>query len=156
MSKLNELIEKAIHDIQFNGCTLPESIIRLRLDNIVACAKLEESIERNQKYLESLQLDSAHGHGGNDRPNVIGDMITEPEQVGRWYQCIHGSTDSIKFTKGQWYFCPTNEPSENDFINNHNELDGWGKYNNEFFDLTNPQLNNPDAEPENYINPITN
>lgn len=79
MSQLTELIEKTIKDIQFNGCNLPESIIRLQLDNIAACAKLEESIERNQKYLESLKLDSAHGHGGNDVPNVIGQYISEPE-----------------------------------------------------------------------------
>lgn len=81
MSQLTELIDKTIHDIKFNGCKLPDSIIRLQLDNIVACAKLEEAIDRNQKYLESLKLDSAHGHGGNDVPNVIGDMITEPDYI---------------------------------------------------------------------------
>ena len=79
MSQLTELIDKTIHDIQFNGCTLPESIIRLQFDNIVACAKLEQNIESNQRFLESIG--TAFGNGGNDRPNVIGDMITEPDYI---------------------------------------------------------------------------
>ena len=76
MSQLTELISKTIKDIQFNGCQLSETIIRMQFDNIVACAKLEESRERNTAYLESIG--TAHGNGANDRPNVIGDCITEP------------------------------------------------------------------------------
>ena len=57
MSKLNELIDKTIHDIKFNGCTLPESIIRLQLDNIAACAKYEESIEEFKKYILMARWD---------------------------------------------------------------------------------------------------
>lgn len=236
MSQLTELIEKTIKDIQFNGCQLSESIIRMQIDNIVACAKLEEAIERNQKIGESLQLDSAHGNGANDRPNVIGDMITEPsltpeqmvkgewyvlddqyntfltrfhyktnvsifdyktysyhtgnfynvsgalcpidkiksirpatkeevlkyfpdepfgepEQVGRWYKFI--SLDSyLNWDYGKWYFCPKNNPNDfKAFIDNNGDEYGFYPKNDRYFDLTNPQLNNPDLE---YVNPITN
>ena len=150
MSKLNELIDKAIHDIKFNGCNLPESIIRLQFDNIVACAKLEESRERNNAYLESIG--TAHGNGGNDRPNVIGDCITEPEQVGRWYQYI-GDVDRC-FNIGEWYFCPTNNPEHLfAFIDKNGQKNGFHSTNRYRFDLTNPRLNNPDLD---YVNPITN
>lgn len=153
MSQLTELIEKTIKDIQFNGCTLPESIIRLQLDNIVACAKLEESRERNNAYLESIG--TAHGNGANDRPNVIGDMITEPEQVGRWYQYI-GDIDS-DFNPYDWYFCPTNNPMiPLAFIDKYGEPNGFWVRNIDKFDLTYPQLNNPDGETADYVNPITN
>ncbi len=94
MSKLNELIDKQIHDIQFNGCSLPESILRKQFEVIVSLAKLEESMEANQRYLDSIG--TAFGHGGNDQverileefnstPNkpieVIGQHITEPDQI---------------------------------------------------------------------------
>ena len=77
MSNLQELIDKTIHNIKFNGCQLSESLIRMQIDNIVACAKLEESMQANQRFLDSIG--TAFGNGGNDRPNVIGDCITEPD-----------------------------------------------------------------------------
>ena len=141
MSEINKLINKAIQNIQFNGCTLPESILRHQIENIVACAQLEESMRSNQRFLDSIG--TAFGNGGNDRPNVIGDMITEPEQVGRWYQYL-GDIDS-DFNPYWWYFCPTNNPYQDlAFIDKHGELNGWSLQNKDYFDLTNPQLNNPD------------
>lgn len=81
MSALNDKIAKSIHEIQFNGCKLPESILKLHFETIVSLAKLEQAQESNQMYLESLKLDTAHGHGGNDVPNVIGQHITEPSDL---------------------------------------------------------------------------
>lgn len=78
MSKLNELIDKQIHDIQFNGCSLPESILRKQFEVIVSLAKLEESMEANQRYLDSIG--TAFGNGAND-VNVIGQHITEPDYI---------------------------------------------------------------------------
>jgi hypothetical protein len=153
MSKLNELIDKQIHDIQFNGCTLPESILRKQFEVIVSLAKLEESMEANQRYLDSIG--TAFGNGANDKPNVIGQHITEPEQVGRWYKYL-GGLDS-DFNVGDWYFCHTGNPlGKLAFIDKYGEPNGFSIRNPQKFDLTNPQLNNPDRTDLNFIDPITN
>lgn len=152
MSKLNEIIDKQIHDIKFNGCSLPESILRKQFEVIVSLAKLEESMEANQRYLDSLG--TAFDNGANDKPNVIGQHITEPEQVGRWYKYI-GELDS-DFNVGDWYFCHRNNPNEElAFIDKNGNKNGFYPKNEKHFDFTNPQLTNPDSDLD-FINPITN
>ena len=153
MNELKGIVDKTINYIKSNGCFLPESIIKMQINSIIACAKLEESMQSNQRFLDSIG--TAFGNGANDRPNVIGDMITEPEQVGRWYQYI--GDISPNFTPYNWYFCPTNNPyQESAFLDKHGEPNGFNPKNWECFDLTYPQLNNPDGETADYVNPITN
>jgi hypothetical protein len=107
MTQLNELINKHIDSIKFNGCQLSKEMLTLMFDGVVALAKIQESFEINQKYLESIG--TAFGNGGNDQVErileefnpttnkpieVIGQHITEPESIfirrkdmveGNWY-----------------------------------------------------------------------
>jgi len=108
MTQLNELINKHIDSIKFNGCQLSKEMLTLMFDGVVALAKIQESFEISQRYLESIG--TAFGHGGNDQveriievfnptPNkpveVIGQHITEPEFIqpnemvkGKWYVAL--------------------------------------------------------------------
>jgi hypothetical protein len=79
MTQLNELINKHIDNIKFNGCQLTKEMLTLMFDGVVALAKLQESFEINQRYLDSIG--TAFGHGGNDHVNIIGQHITEPESI---------------------------------------------------------------------------
>jgi len=90
MTQLNELINKHIDSIKFNGCQLSKEMLTLMFDGVVALAKIQESFEINQRYLESIG--TAFGNGGNDQVNTIGQHITEPEFIqpsemvkGKWY-----------------------------------------------------------------------
>jgi len=67
MTQLNELINKHIDSIKFNGCQLSTHMLTLMFEGVVALAKLQESFEINQKYLESIG--TAFGNGGNDQPD---------------------------------------------------------------------------------------
>jgi len=79
MTQLNELINKHIDSIKFNGCNLTKEMLTLMFDGVVALANLQESMTSNQRYLDSLP--TAFGHGGNDQVNTIGQHITEPESI---------------------------------------------------------------------------
>lgn len=90
MTQLNDLIQKHIDSIKFNGCQLSKEMLTLMFDGIVNLAKLNEAIESNQRFLDSLP--TAFGNGGNDQVNTIGQHITEPEFIqpnemvkGKWY-----------------------------------------------------------------------
>jgi hypothetical protein len=71
MTQLNELINKHIDSIKFNGCQLSKEMLTLMFDGVVALAKLQESFEINQRYLESIG--TAFGNGGNDLTKAIGE-----------------------------------------------------------------------------------
>ncbi len=101
MTQLNELINKHIDSIKFNGCQLSKEMLTLMFDGVVAMAKIQESFEINQRYLDSIG--TAFGNGGNDQVNTIGQHITEPEFIqpnemvkGKWY-FISNSTDKCIF-----------------------------------------------------------
>ncbi len=79
MTQLNELINKHIDNILFNGCQLSKEMLTLMFDGVVALANLQESMTSNQRYLDSLP--TAFGNGGNDHVNTIGQHITEPDQI---------------------------------------------------------------------------
>jgi len=69
MTQLNELINKHIDSIKFNGCQLSKEMLTLMFDGVVAMAKIQESFEINQKYLESIG--TAFGNGGNDQTEKV-------------------------------------------------------------------------------------
>jgi hypothetical protein len=90
MTDLNDLINKHIDSIRFNGCQLSKEMLTLMFQGAVNLAKLNEAIESNQRFLDSLP--TAFGNGGNDQVNAIGQHITEPEFIqpnemvkGNWY-----------------------------------------------------------------------
>ena len=103
MTQLNELINKHIDSIRFNGCNLTKEMLTLMFDGVVALAKIQESFEINQRYLESIG--TAFGHGGNDQVNTIGQHITEPAEPvfiqpnemvkGKWYKAYLLVTNSF-------------------------------------------------------------
>jgi hypothetical protein len=109
-------------------------------------------MEANQRFLDSIG--TAFANGANDQVDAIGQHITEPEQVGRWYKYI-GELDS-DFNVGDWYFCHTGYPyGKLAFIDKYGEPNGFSIRNPQKFDLTNPQLNNPDRTDLNFIDPAT-
>jgi hypothetical protein len=49
------------------------------------------------------------------------------------------------FTNGEWYMCVSNNPLHyaGSFIDNVGRFNGYFPHNDEYFDLSNPQVNKP-------------
>jgi len=94
MTQLNELINKHIDSIKFNGCQLSKEMLTLMFDGVVALAKIQESFEISQRYLDSIG--TAFGNGGNDQPDPHKGFI-----VGEVYK--------LKDDKALAYYCGLNE-----------------------------------------------
>jgi hypothetical protein len=59
-------IEKAVHEIRFNGCQIPESILKLYFETACSFAKLDG----HREMMEGLfHNDNILGSGQNDKPN---------------------------------------------------------------------------------------
>jgi hypothetical protein len=59
-------IEKAVHDIRFNGCQIPESLLRLYFETACGFAKLEGHKEMIDGLFNNNNI---LGTGQNDQPN---------------------------------------------------------------------------------------
>lgn len=94
MTQLNELINKHIDSIKFNGCQLSKEMLTIMFDGVIALAKLQESMTSNQRFLDSLP--TAFGNGANDQPDPHKGFI-----VGEVYK--------LKDDKALAYYCGLNE-----------------------------------------------
>ena len=62
-----DYIQQLIQEISSKGCTIPADLLQNNLEVLVLYAK----IEQQQQNVESMFK----------KPNVIGDMITEPKEI---------------------------------------------------------------------------
>lgn len=86
-TELEKHVDKMLADIIFNGCKIPSAILKAQFNTTILLAKLEQS----QEHAKSMFT----------RPEVIGDMIHEPENIkpedmvkGEWY--------SVKYDLFDW------------------------------------------------------